>query len=221
MIFVNFKTYKQGTGVEAILLEKILAEISFLAGVKIVPVVQAADVKEAVQNSKLEIWTQHVDPVEYGAHTGYIIPEAVAQDGARGTFLNHSEHKFANFTDLSKAVQRAKQARLETLIFASDLKELESVIILSPDYVAYEPPELVGSSTSSVATEKPEVIFQASEVAKRAGKKLIVGAGIKSKEDIKRSLELGAYGFAIASSIVTAKDPKTELLSLLEGYKQQ
>ena len=220
MIFINFKTYKQGTGMDAILLEKILEVTSFSAGVKIIPVVQAADVKEVVQNTKLEVWTQHVDSVEYGAHTGYIIPEAVSQDGARGTFLNHSEHKFPNFQELSRAVQRAKQVGLQTLIFASDLKELESIIILNPDFVAYEPPELVGSKTASVATEKPEIIFQAAEIAKRGGKKLIVGAGIKSKEDIKRSLELGAYGFAVASDIVTAEDPRAELLDLIEGYKK-
>ncbi len=218
MIFINFKTYKQGTGAEALLLEKILEEASILSGVKIVPVVQAADIREAVQNSKLEVWTQHVDPVEFGAHTGYTIPEAVSGDGARGTFLNHSEHKFLKFDELALAHKRAKEAHLETLIFASDIKELESVVILNPDYIAYEPPELVGSQTESVATAKPEIIFQASEVAKRNGKKLIVGAGIKSKEDIKRSLELGAAGFAIASSIVTSNDPKAELLGLLEGY---
>jgi triosephosphate isomerase len=219
MIFVNFKTYKQGTGMDALLLEKVLEEVSFTSGVKIVPVVQAADVKEATQNTKLEVWTQHVDPVEYGAHTGFIIPEAVFQDGARGTFLNHSEHKFPSFEELSKAVTRSKAVHLQTLIFASDIKEMESVIILNPDYIAYEPAELVGSKTASVATEKPEIIFQAAEIAKRNGKKLIVGAGIKTKEDIKRSLEMGAHGFAIASSIVTSDDPKAELLNLLEGYK--
>lgn len=220
MIFVNFKTYQQGSGINSINLVSILEEVAHEAQIKIIPVVQAADVKEIVQASKLEIWVQHIDPIEFGAHTGFIIPEAVFEDGAAGTFLNHSEHKFGQFQELEKAVRRAKEVGLKTLVFAANLDELKKVVFLNSTFVAYEPPELVGSKTTSVAKAKPEIISEAVEITKENELPLIVGAGIKSQEDVRKSLELGAVGVAVASDIVTAKDPQKELLDLTSGFSQ-
>ena len=220
MFFINFKTYKEGTGVQGLELAKILEEVSSQSQIKVIPVVQAADVREMVQTVKLEIWAQHVDAVDYGAHTGSIIPEAVKEDGAMGTFLNHSEHKFTDLGSLESAHKRAKEVGLKTLIFAGNIPELLSIVSLKPDFVSYEPPELVGSTTTSVAKEKPEVIAEAVAIAKEKNLPLIVGAGIKSEGDVRKSLELGASGFAIASDIVKAEDPKGELEKLLRGYEQ-
>ncbi len=218
MIFVNFKTYREGTGSDAISLIHLLEEVSHESQVKIIPVVQAADVREAVTTSKLEIWVQHIDAVEFGAHTGYILPEAVLEDGAMGAFLNHSEHKYKSFEELKKAHLRAKEVGLKTLIFAADLKELEQVVKLDPSYVAYEPPELVGSKTTSVAQAKPEIIAEAVEISRKEGLPLVVGAGIKSLDDVKKSLELGAVGVAVASDVVSAENPRKEILDLVEGF---
>jgi triosephosphate isomerase (TIM) len=219
MIFVNFKTYEEGTGVGAIDLSKILEEVAHETQIKIIPVVQAADIREIVQTVSLEVWTQHIDSVEFGAHTGDILAEAVFEDGAMGTFLNHSEHKFDEFEELKLASARATKVGLKTLIFAGDIDELKKIVELSPTFVSYEPPELVGSKTTSVAQAKPEVISKAVEIANSHNLPLIVGAGIKSEEDVRVSLRLGATGFAIASSIVAAVDPKKELMGLVEGYK--
>src|SRR3990167_4220504 len=160
MIFVNYKTYEQGTGKKAIELTKILEEVAHSSQIKIIPVVQASDVKEIVTTTTLEVWVQKIDPVEFGANTGSIIPEAVYEDGATGTFLNHSETKFTNFDELAKASDRAKEVGLKTLIFAKDLEELKNICSLNPNYVAYEPPELIGSLTTSVAQAQPEIITQ-------------------------------------------------------------
>jgi triosephosphate isomerase (TIM) len=219
MLFVNFKTYKESSGERAVVLAKILEDASKGMSAKVVVVVQASDVREVVQSTKLEVWTQHVDSVEYGAHTGAIIPEAVREDGATGTFLNHSEDRFSSFEELEKAHTRAKEVGLRTLIFAKDLEELKQVIKLLPDYVSYEPPELVGSATTSVSQEKPEVIAEAVKISKEAGIPLIVGAGIKSEEDVRVSLSLGASGFAVASGIVKSMDPENELQKLIRGYE--
>lgn len=219
MIFVNFKTYEQGTGALALKLINVLESVANETQIKIIPVVQLGDLKEAVQVSKLEIWTQHIDAVEFGAYTGHILAEAVLEDGATGTFLNHSEYRFSDFEKLIKANQRALEIGLKTLIFAGNLEDLKKVLELEPTYVSYEPPELVGSKTTSVAREKPEIISEAVELSRAKGIPLIVGAGIKSQEDVRKSLELGATGFAIASSIVTAQDPRKELLELFRGYE--
>jgi triosephosphate isomerase len=219
MLFVNFKTYEEGTGERAVDLTRILEEVALDCEIKIIPVVQAGDIREVVQMTKLEVWTQHVDPVDFGAHTGLIIPQSVVDDGAVGTFLNHSEHKFVKFEELTSANKMAQKAGLKTLIFAVDIDELEKIIRLKPTYVAYEPPELVGSKTTSVSQAKPEVIAKAVEISKNAGLPLIVGAGIKSIEDVRTSVELGAVGVAVASDIVKSKDPKKAVEELVQGFE--
>ena len=219
MIFVNYKTYEQGTGKKAVELTRILEEVAHSSQIKIIPVIQASDVKEIVTTTTLEVWVQKIDPVEFGANTGSIIPEAVYEDGATGTFLNHSETKFTNFDELAKASDRAKEVGLKTLIFAKDLEELKNICSLNPNYVAYEPPELIGSLTTSVAQAQPEIITQAHEIANAAGTPLIVGAGVHSREDVKKSLELGAVGVAVTSDILKSENPRQELMDLVGGFQ--
>ena len=219
MIFVNYKTYEKGTGRNALELTKILEEVAHSSQIKIIPVVQAVDIKEIVSSTTLEVWAQKVDPVEFGANTGAIIPEAVFEDGATGTFLNHSEAKLESFDELAKASDRAKSVGLRTLIFAKDIEELKNICSLSPNFVAYEPPELIGSADTSVAQAKPEVISEAHTISNAAGIPLIVGAGVHSADDVRKSLELGAVGVAVASDVLKSEDPRREILELTEGFK--
>lgn len=219
MIFVNYKAYPEGIGQRAVTLTKTLEQVSHDTQLKIIPVVQSGDLKEVCATTTLEVWTQKIDAVEPGAHTGAVIAESVLEDGAVGTFLNHSEIKFTSFDELAKALDRAKSVGLKTLIFAANLEELKNICSLTPNFVSYEPPELIGSATTSVAQAKPEIISQAVEIASAAGIPLIVGAGIHSRDDVKKSLELGAAGVAVASDVMKAEDPRTELLDLAEGFK--
>jgi triosephosphate isomerase len=218
MIFVNFKAYAEASGQKAISLTKILEEVALETGVKVIPVVQVIDAEEVVNATKLEVWIQHIDPVTYGPHTGWTLPEEAVRVGLRGVFLNHSEHKFSDWDDLTKAVKRCQEVDLKTLVFAEDLEELQKVLELKPSYVAYEPPELVGSTETSVARAEPETIAKASVLAKEAGIPLIVGAGINSQEDVRKSLELGAVGVAVATDVVKAENPRGELLDLTQGF---
>jgi triosephosphate isomerase len=219
MIFVNYKTYEEGSGDKALELTKTLEEVAKDSQIRIIPVVQTIDLKEIATTSSLEIWVQKVDPEDFGAHTGSILPKEVLEAGAKGTFLNHSENKIYAYEALRTTVQLCREIGLKTLVFAGDLEELKRNLDTNPDFISYEPPELVGSTTTSVASAKPEIIGKAAEIAKNAGIPLIIGAGIKNQEDIRKGLELGAAGFAVASSIIKAPDPKKELLDLVEGYK--
>lgn len=218
MIFLNFKTYESGTGDTALAMAKIVEEVSHLSGVKVIPVVQVADIREVVSSVSVEVWTQKIDPVTFGAHTGSILPESVLEDGARGTFLNHSENRFSDFETLAKAHDRAREIGLKTLIFAKDIEELEKVASLKPDYISYEPPALIGSKDKSVASAEPEIIIKAVELSKKSGIPLIVGAGVHSAEDVRTCLELGAVGIAVASDVMNAVNPKKELIDLCLGF---
>lgn len=219
MIFVNFKTYEQGSGQRALALVRILEEVAGQTQIKIIPVVQIIDAEVVVNSTKLEVWIQHIDPISYGAHTGWTLPEEAVRAGIRGVFLNHSEHKFEDWDMLIKVVARCKEVDLKTLVFAGDIDELKRVLELQPTYASYEPPELVGSTEVSVAQAKPEIVAKASVLAKEKGIPLVVGAGIHSEGDVKKSLELGAVGVALATDVVKAQDPRKELLELTEGFR--
>lgn len=217
MIFVNFKTYPNGTGQKAEELSKICAELS--GSVQVLPVVQVVDlyrVKRAV--GEKEVWTQHVDGVGYGQNTGWVLPEAIKEAGASGVLLNHSEHKLLPEADkLKTTLAMAGAVGLATLVFAGNLDDLKVVVGMKPSYVAYEPPELIGSKDHSVA-DQPEVVEEAAEIAKSAGVPFLVGAGIHSPQDIRASLVHGAIGVAVARDVLESVDPKQELTRLLEGF---
>ena len=218
MIFINFKTYEGGSGEKAINLVKIIEEVATQTQIKIIPAVQVLDLRDVIKSTKLEVWVQKIDPITYGASTGGILPEEVLAAGASGTFLNHSENRIEDFATLEASVNRAREVGLKSLVFAKDIDELTRICSLKPDYVSYEPPELIGGEIS-VSSAKPEIISQAVNITKEVGIPLIVGAGIHSREDIKTSLSLGAAGFAVASAIVKSDNPRKVILDLTEGYK--
>ncbi|CAN5338971.1 triose-phosphate isomerase [soil metagenome] len=218
MIFVNYKTYEESSGDKALDLTKVIEEVAHDSQIKIIPVVGSLDLKEIIGNSSLEIWVQSVDGDDFGAHTGAVLPKEVLESGAKGTFLNHSENKITDFEVLSTTVKICREIGLKTLVFAANIEELKRNLNLNPDYISYEPPELVGGTTS-VSSAHPEIISEAVVLAKNVGIPLIIGAGIHTEADIKKGLELGAAGFAIASGIIKAVNPKKELMDLVEGFK--
>ncbi|MBU0998535.1 triose-phosphate isomerase [Patescibacteria group bacterium] len=217
MIFINFKTYQEASGLKALSLVSIIEDVAISSQIKIIPVVQIIDLKEIVSVTKLEVWVQKIDSVSYGANTGSILAEEIVNAGARGTFLNHSENKISDFNLLKTVVDKAKKVNLKTLVFCSSLEELEKNKTLNPDFLSYEPPELIGGDIS-VAASQPDIIAKAAVISKEAGIPLIIGAGIASQEDVRKSLEMGAVGVAVASHVIKSQNPRGALMNLTEGF---
>jgi triosephosphate isomerase len=213
MIVVNFKTYKEAAGYKAIDLARIIRRVMDETGVRIVAVPQAADLRDCVE-AGAECWVQHVDPVTPGKNTGWIGVEDVEEAGAHGTILNHSEHKLPSEV-LAKTMEVIAGRAFEGCVCADSVEEAVKIDALKPDYIAYEPPELIGSRDRSVASEKPEVI---KEVVSRVHQPLLIGAGVHSAEDVKVGLQLGAKGILLATDVVLAADPEKELRKLAEAF---
>ena len=87
---------------------------------------------------------------------------------------------------------------------------------LGPDYVAIEPPELIGSGVS-VGKADPGIIRRSVEAAGRVnpGVKVLTGAGIQTGDCVRIALELGTTGVLLASSVVKAEDPAKVLRDLV------
>ena len=212
MLLINFKAYDLATGDAAVELAKKCENVANETGKKIALVVQAVDIQKVSQAVSLEVWAQHVDEVEQGAKTGHITIESVKAAGAKGTILNHSENRILR-SKIEAVVKRCKELGFPVLVCAQNAEEVGEIAALAPDFVAYEPPELIGGDIS-VATAKPEVIEDSLQAA--GSVPLIVGAGVKNSTDVKVSVELGAQGILVASGVVKADDVEAAVKDLVE-----
>ncbi len=211
MIFVNFKTYQQGTGELALSLAKVCVEVAKETGVQIIPIVQAVDIFRLTSQG-LTVWAQHADGIDFGPHTGQILPAAVLAAGARGTLLNHAENKLS--LEKIKTVMQKCQG-LQILVCAESIEEGQQIAVFKPGFLAYEPPELIGEQIS-VSQARPEIISEFVDKIKEIP--ILVGAGIHNQADVQKALVLGAKGVLVSSDIVLATNPKQELLNLAEGF---
>lgn len=205
MIFINFKNYGEGDNSRVLELVKTINECSKDSGVAIVAVVKELDGEECAKIGNA--WVQYTDS-----------PESMVEKGIEGTFLNHSDHK-VDLSRITYLVSQCRKVGLKTMVFAVNINELQKVVGMEPDFVAYEPPELIASKETSVARSEPGIIQEAAVIAKAQDVPLIVGAGIKDSTDVGKSLELGAVGVAVSSAVVSAKNPREEILELAKGFK--
>ena len=146
MIFVNFKGTKNGVGTSAVRLITIIDEISNNSALKIIPAVQELDSYPCRNVYDGEMWLQHADSEEGTTGRTSVAVISNIGDSLRigGVFLNHSEHKYHKFEALEKTVKDCEKYGIGSLVFASDVEELEKIAELAPKYIAYVPPELVG-----------------------------------------------------------------------------
>ena len=215
MILVNFKTYPNATGPNAIRLANIVSEVISERSSEIIVCPQMIDLKDVVRILPNKVWAQHCDFQERGRATGWVPPEILREIGITGVVLNHSEHKLSK-EDLKNTVDRCNALGLETLIFVESVDEGVEVRSFYPDWIAYEPPELIASPDASVSTAKQDDIGSMAEVIPDIP--IIVGAGVKGREDVVTALNLGAKGIGVSFAVVLAQDPKAVLLDLSSGF---
>jgi len=126
MIFVNFKTYQEGTGREALKLAKVCQKVSQKTSLEIIPLVQAVDLFPLTKQG-FSVWAQHLDDIEYGPNTGQVLPEAVLAAGAKGTLLNHSENKMP-IPMVKSLLARGQKLGLKTLVCAESVEEAKEMV---------------------------------------------------------------------------------------------
>ncbi len=216
VIVVNFKLYTQGSGKKALDLIKTMERVGEERGVTLVAALNPLDLGALRKDAHIPVIIQHADAVEFGAFTGRINLEVAKERGADGVLVNHSERRLT-IADIDYLVERAKKLNMVSLVCANNPRVSGALAFLRPDFIAMEPPELIGGDIS-VSKAKPEAITQTIEAVKSvADIPVLVGAGIKSGEDVKRALELGAQGVLVASGIVKARNPYEALNDLVDG----
>ncbi|MBN1385838.1 triose-phosphate isomerase [Candidatus Woesearchaeota archaeon] len=220
IIMINFKAYEQAIGDKGVQLAQICEMVSVKRNIPIAVAVQTADIYKMSHTVNIPVLAQHVDADEFGSHTGSDIAEDIEQNGAVGTLLNHSEHRM-RIDVLEQSIDRAKKAGLATIVCANTPEIAEAVAVFSPDFIAVEPPELIGG-TISVSSAKPEVITETVKLVRKVDKriKILCGAGVHTAEDVRIALKLGTDGVLLASGITKASDPASVLNELCDGIRK-
>lgn len=211
-VIVNLKAY----ACDPVEIAAAAADVADDADARIAVAPQTAHI-ERVAETGVETWAQHLDPVEHGSHTGSALAEPISDVGATGTLLNHSERRL-KLADIDSGIRAAERADLETVVCANNPEQVGAVTALSPDMVAVEPPELIGTGTP-VSNADPEIVRESVRTAESVDESVPVlcGAGISTGEDVDAAAELGSTGVLLASGVAKADDPRAALTDLVTG----
>lgn len=215
IVILNYKTYLESSGENALELARALKSASEESGITMVAAPQAADIYRIQDQISLPIFAQHIDPITPGGHTGSNLIETLIEAGISGSLINHSENRM-KLADIDEVIQLCKQNDIESCVCTNNIATSKAIATFSPDAVAVEPPELIGTGIP-VSQAQPEVVEDSVNGVKSINKKIKVlcGAGISTGDDMKAAMDLGADGVLLASGIVKAENPKEALLDLV------
>ncbi len=218
LFLLNLKTYPAAMGAGADRLATLLFARAGEAGIPATVAAAAADLGRLSALQRGPILGQHIDSMEAGAHTGFQVAESLSAVGARGSLVNHSEHPIPTGA-VGAAVDRLRSLGLASVVCAATPERARRLCAFHPDYLAIEPPELIGGSVS-VSEARPELIARAAAIVAEhsPGTGLLCGAGVRRRSDVRRALDLGAVGILVASAVATAPDPVPVVGDLLSGF---
>ena len=215
LIFINFKTYPEATGKNALRLAEIINDVSNEFKITIFVSPQFTDINPIISKYNIPIFAQHVDYAEPGRNTGYIIPESIKNAGCFGSLINHSE-KPLTLNEIELTINRCKETNLISCLCASNAEETETIAKKHPDMMIVEIPELIGTG-KAISTVNPQVVLDAIKVIKEIDNEIFVisGSGISTKEDVTKAVELGMQGVGASRAFCTADNPKDVLTEMV------
>ena len=211
IVILNYKTYLESSGENALELARALKSASEESGITMVAAPQAADIYRIQDQISLPIFAQHIDPITPGGHTGSNLIETLIEAGISGSLINHSENRM-KLADIDEVIQLCKQNDIESCVCTNNIATSKAIATFSPDAVAVEP-----GTGIPVSQAQPEVVEDSVKGVKSINKKIKVlcGAGISTGDDMEAAMDLGADGVLLASGIVKAENPKEALLDLV------
>lgn len=220
LIIINFKNYPEIFGKNAVKLATIAEKVANETKVDVAVAPPQASVALISQTVEIPVLCQHLDEASAGAATGFFIPEMAKSFGASGSLLNHSEHRLSH-KGITRLINRLRELHMISVVCAQTPREVGLIAKFDPDYVAIEPPELIGSG-KAVSKQKPSVITRSVMAKSRYANstRLICGAGITSKSDVSVASRLGAEGVLVASSIVKADSWRDSIHELAMGFRE-
>lgn len=205
LFIINFKNYPEVSGKRSVELAKIAEKVARKLGIDIVVCPPHPMIAAVSWEVGIEVFSQSLDARLPGQSTGYVVAEIVRDAGATGTLLNHSEHSLKR-REVEDSSKRAREAGLKVCLCIPGSSKVKYAMATRPEFVAIEPPELIGTGIS-VSRSKPAVLVNCAKKLREGGYngRILCGAGITYGEDVKRAVELGMEGILVSSAVVKAR----------------
>lgn len=153
---------------------------------------------------RVHVYSQHMDSLPVGRGMGKTLPEAVKAAGAVGVMLNHAERKLT-IEEIEKAIKRADELGLATMVCADSIEEVKAVAKLGPNILVAEPTELIGTGKPADKAYVDEVIRVIKEI--NPDIKPFPSAGISKGEDCYNIIKAGSSASGCSSAIAKAENP--------------
>ena len=169
-----------------------------------IPDTEIYNIAHHVDTKRVHVYSQHMDSIEVGRGMGRTLPEALKAAGAVGVMLNHAEHKLT-IEEIEKAIKRADEVGLATMVCADSIEEVKAVAKLSPNILVAEPTELIGTGKPADKTYVDEVIRVIREINPEI--KPFPSAGISKGEDCYNIIKAGSSASGCSSAIAKAENP--------------
>ena len=215
-IVVNFKGYAEAEGPRALTLAKTCQKVSKESGVQIAVCPPMIGLALIARSMDIPVYSQNVDPLKPGSGTGFVTPSMLHSTDVKGTLVNHSEHR-QPLESVGTCIEMCKYLSLDVCACAESAEEAGKIAGFAPQMIAVEPPELIGGDVS-VTTANPRIVSDTVDAVHSVNPDVAVlcGAGVKTGEDVRAALDLGARGVLLASGVVKSRDPEAALRDLIK-----
>jgi triosephosphate isomerase len=215
-LIINFKNYEEISAGNAVKLAESARQVAEKFQVELVLAPPAPVLALIAKSVQMPVICQHVDDQKLGPSTGFVIPEMAKSYGIIGSLINHSEHRL-EMSSIERLVKRLRKLDMVSIVCAQDIQEVIEISALEPEFVAIEPPELIGSGRA-VSKENPAIITKSIQAA-GSQSKIICGAGISDRDDVSRAMDLGSQGILVASGVIKATPWEKKITELVSGMK--
>lgn len=215
-LIVNPKAYIYGQ--ESMELAKICDELSEEYDIDIIFTAQHVDLRQVAAETKhIIITAQHMDGIMPGRGMGHILPEGIKDAGAQAVVLNHAEHSLT-LDQLDKAMKRANELELVTIVCCDTPEAAKAVAQLNPDMMICEPTSLIG--TGSISSD--DYIQATNAAVKSVSEDILIlqAAGVSTGDDVYKVVTEGAHGSGGTSGILNAPDRKGKIIEMLDALKR-
>ena len=217
-LIVNLKNYSEISGPHTMQIAKAASDVANRAGVEVVLAPPQGSLALIASAVEIPVICQHFDDAKGPSTTGFFLPELAKSYGSKGSLINHSEHRMG-IEAIINLISRLRELAMTSIVCAQTPLEVEKIAIHNPDFIAIEPPELIGTGRA-VSRENPLVIIESVKAAAKSNSKVICGAGISDKKDVSKALELGSLGILVASSVVKASSWNDKIAELASGMQE-
>lgn len=215
-LIVNPKAYIYGQ--ESLELAKVCDELAEQYDLDIIFTAQHVDIRMVAEATEHIIVTaQHLDGIVPGRGMGHILPEGVKDAGAQAVVLNHAEHPLT-VDQLDKAIKRANELDLVTIVCCDLPEAAKAVATLGPDMMICEPTSLIGTGSTS----SDDYIHATNAAVKSVSEEILIlqAAGVSTGDDVYKVVMEGAHGSGGTSGILNAPSRKGKIVEMLDALKR-